>query len=68
MTQLDFTLEAVERMADPCRCEQCGNWVGVNRLRPIESSINEQAFGLMNRDIDIRQTVWVCLDCLDNER
>lgn len=68
MTQLQFTLEAVQQMDDPCRCERCSEWVGVNRLRPVNGSINEKAFGLMNKNIEVAQTVWVCLDCLDDER
>ena len=68
MTQLDFTLEAIRGMNDPCVCEQCRQWMPAGRLRPIKGSLNEKLWHPENRSKDVPQTIWVCLDCLDDER
>lgn len=65
MTQLDFTLEAIRGMDDPCQCERCHNWVAPSHLRPVNGSINERVFHRENRDIEVDQTIWLCLDCYD---
>ncbi len=68
MTQLELTIEAIRQMDDPCVCEQCQKWVPAGNLRPFNGSINDRAFGLANRSVDVPQTIWLCLDCLDDER
>lgn len=65
MTQLDFTLEAIRQMNDPCLCAACGDWFSSGQLRPVAGSVNEKIYHVENRSKEIRQTVWVCLDCLE---